>query len=94
MTVRVRLAEVLRPHAGGAGTVELDVPPSATIGELLDVLAACHPALGRRIRNEEGAVRTHVNVFVGADNIRDLDGQATAVPPGAEVSVLPAVSGG
>jgi molybdopterin synthase sulfur carrier subunit len=39
-------------------------------------------------------VRQHVNVFVGPDNVRDLDGLSSVVPPGVEVSVLPAVSGG
>jgi sulfur-carrier protein len=39
-------------------------------------------------------VRTHVNVFVGEDNVRDIDGLATPVPAGVDVTVLPAVSGG
>jgi len=67
-------------------------PP--TIGAVIDALAAAHPAVGRRLRDEAGALRRHVNVFVGADNARDLDGVATEVPEGTEVSVLPAVSGG
>ena len=36
----------------------------------------------------------HVNVFVDADNIRDLDGLATPLQPGQELSILPAISGG
>ncbi len=51
-----------------------------------------HPAVGRRIRDEAGAVRRHVNVFIGDEKVRDLED--TAVPEGAEVTVLPAVSGG
>jgi molybdopterin converting factor small subunit len=94
VTVRVRLAETLRPHAGGAGRGELDHGAGATGGQVLDALERLHPAVGRRVRDETGAVRQHVNVFVGSDNVRDLDGLATAVPSGADVSVLPAVSGG
>lgn len=94
MTVSVRLAETLRPHAGGAGHVELDLGDGATVAQVLDALAEAHPPVGRRVRDESGAVRQHVNVFVGPDNVRDLDGLASVVPPGVEVSVLPAVSGG
>nr|MDQ3757045.1 MoaD/ThiS family protein [Actinomycetota bacterium] len=78
----------------GAGCVEVDVAAPATVGAVLDALAAAHPSVGRRLRDEAGALRRHVNVFVGPDNIRDLDDVGTAVPEGSEVAVLPAVSGG
>jgi molybdopterin converting factor small subunit len=81
-------------HAGGASTVEVDVPARATVGAVLDAIAELHPAVGRRVRDEAGVLRRHVNVFVGPDNARDLDGIETVVPDGAEVAVLPAVSGG
>lgn len=90
----VRLAAALRPHAGGVACVEVDVPAPATVGAVVDALAAAHPAVGRRIRDEAGALRRHVNLFVGQDNARDVDGEDTVVPEGTEVSVLPAVSGG
>ena len=94
MKVVVHLAAALRAHAGGASAVTLDVTEPATVEAVLDALAAEHPAVGRRLRDEVGSVRRHVNVFVGSDNARDLDGMATVVPDGTEVSVLPAVSGG
>ena len=94
MTVSVRLAETLRPHAGGAAHVELDLDVGSSVVEVLDALDAALPAVGRRVRDESGAVRRHVNVFVGSDNVRDLDGLASVVPAGVEVSVIPAVSGG
>jgi molybdopterin converting factor small subunit len=88
------LAAALRQHAGGAACVEVEVTAPPTIGAVLEAVAAAHPAVGRRVRDEAGALRRHVNVFVGPDNARDLDGVDTVVPEGAEVSVLPAVSGG
>ena len=90
----VRLAAGLRPHAGGATCVEVEVAGPPTVAAVLAALAAAHPAVGRRMRDESGVLRRHVNVFVGPDNARDLDGEDTVVPDGAEVSVLPAVSGG
>jgi molybdopterin converting factor small subunit len=90
----VRLASGLRAHAGGAGRLELDVAPPVTVAAVIDAISATHPAVGRRVRDEAGTLRRHVNVFVGADNARDLDGLATVVPEGVDVAVLPAVSGG
>ena len=94
MTVSVRLPAPLRPVAGGRAVLELEVDGSADVAGLLDRLAESHPALERRLRDEQGLLRPHVNVFVGPDNIRDLAQLGTTVPDGAEVTVLPAVSGG
>ena len=94
MKVVVRLASALRTHAGEAHCVELDLAPPVTVAAVIDALAEAHPAIGRRVRDEAGTLRRHVNVFVGADNFRDLDDLETVVPEGTEIAVLPAVSGG
>ncbi|MCP2342317.1 ubiquitin-like small modifier protein 1 [Actinomadura rupiterrae] len=94
MKVTVRLPGALRDIAGAPAAVPLDLPPGATVGDALAALAGALPAVGRRVRDETGALRPHVNVFVGSDNIRDLAGTATPLDDGAELHVLPAVSGG
>ncbi|MFI6676374.1 MoaD/ThiS family protein [Kribbella sp. NPDC050470] len=88
MAIAVKLPTVLRPFAGGAERVEAD---GATVGE---VVAALDPVLRRRLTDEQGAVRRHVNIYLGDDNIRDLDGLGTAVQDGDELVVLPSVAGG
>jgi molybdopterin converting factor small subunit len=65
-----------------------------TVNSVLDSLAATHPALERRVRDETGRTRVHVNLFVDDDNIRDLDGVETTVADGSDVSIIPAISGG
>lgn len=92
--VVVRLASALRVHAGDASRLELDLPGPVTVGAVLDAVLAAHPAVGRRVRDEAGTLRRHVNVFVGPDNTRDLGGLSALVPAGAEVSLLPSVAGG
>lgn len=94
MKVSLRLPSVLRPYAGGSAVVSVEVDEPATLADVLDRLEAQHPGVGRRLRDEQGALRPHVNVFVGADNVRDLEGLRTEVTPASELSVLPAVSGG
>jgi molybdopterin synthase sulfur carrier subunit len=95
MQVRVRLPTQLRNLAAGASSVVIVVDSTpVTVGSVLDSLAATHPALERRVRDEAGRTRVHVNLFVGADNIRDLDGVQTTVAEGSDVSIIPAISGG
>jgi MoaD family protein len=93
--VTVRLPAALRELARGekAIEVELDDGP-ATVATVLDALATRLPAVERRIRDEAGLLRRHVNVFVGDTNIRDGAGLAEPLPAGAEIQVIPAVSGG
>jgi len=93
--VTVRVPGALREFSGGERQVVVDVPAGdPSVAAVLDLLSRSHPALERRIRDETGALREHVNVFVGSDNVRDLDRLSTVIPAGAELIVLPAVSGG
>jgi sulfur-carrier protein len=94
MEVSVRLHGVLREHAGGRSSVDIPLADGATVGELLDVLAERIPAVERRIRDETGTLRRHVNLFVDAQQVRALGGVDYPLRDGAEVLVLPAVSGG
>jgi sulfur-carrier protein len=96
VTVEVRLAGPLRPYADGAAVARVEVPPEAapTIRELLERLERRHPGLVGRVRDERGVVRRHVNVFVGADHMRELGGLEATLDGRQPVSILPAVSGG
>jgi molybdopterin converting factor small subunit len=95
MDVRVRLPTQLRNLVAGASSVVVVVDSTpVTVTSVLDSLAAKHPALERRVRDETGRTRVHVNLFVDADNIRDLDGVDTTVAAGSDVSIIPAISGG
>ncbi len=94
LTVVVRLASALRSHTGGAPCIELDLPSPVTVGSVIEAISKAYPAVGRRLCDETGMLRRHVNVFIGSDNARDLDGTGTIVSEGTEVTVLPAISGG
>lgn len=72
------------------GTRGGEVYSSADDGDSWQLAAA----LERRIRDEQGRVRVHVNLFVGAENVRGLAGVATELRAGDEVSILAAISGG
>jgi sulfur-carrier protein len=95
VTITVRLPGALRELVNGQRTLSVELAAEdGTVGGLLDALADHWPAVERRIRDETGRLRPHVNVFVGDLNIRDAAGQREPLTDGAEVYVIPAVSGG
>lgn len=91
--VTLHLPSSLAEVAGGERSWVL-APPPADVGALLDEVATRNPALARRIRDETGAVRRFVNVYVDGDDVRHAQGTATPLRAGCEVHVLPSVAGG
>ncbi|MEU1735488.1 molybdopterin synthase sulfur carrier subunit [Streptosporangium sp. NPDC020145] len=63
-----------------------------TLGAALDTLCRTHPSLERRLRDDHGRMRRHISVFVCGENARGLGGLACALPPAAEVHLLPVLS--
>ena len=94
MTVRVVLPGYLADLAGGQKQVEVDVAGGSPLAAVLDGLAAGRPLLDRRIRDETGALRRFVNVYVDGEDVRFTSGVRTPVDDGALVQVLPSVAGG
>jgi molybdopterin converting factor small subunit len=93
MTISVVLPHALTPYSRGSGTLVVD-GPCATVADALASVAARWPAVTDRVLTEQGELRRHVNVFVGEESIRFMDGLATTVPDGATITIVPAVSGG
>lgn len=91
MAITVHVPGALRSYCGGVSRITLSAP---TVRVALERIEASHPSLHRNICDETGAVRRHINLFVNTTHIRDLAGLDTALSPGDEVLVVPAVSGG
>ncbi len=90
-TITIRIPAPLRDCCGGASVLHLS---AASVRAVLEELERRHPKLYRSICDETGAVRRHVNLFVNTSHVRERDGLDTALVPGDEVTILPAVSGG
>ena len=93
MAISVVLPHALTPYSRGSGTLVLDAR-CATVADALAAVAERWPAVADRVLTEQGELRRHVNVFVGEESIRFLDGLATTVADGATIMIVPAVSGG
>lgn len=89
MTVRVVLPDALvRLFPGASSRVTVE---AATVAELFEALDALWPGMRDRLADSRPAIRRHINVFVAGERAADL---RTPIPPGAEVFVITAVSGG
>ncbi len=93
MSVEVVLPGVLADLAGGRRRLRVQ-PVPGTVAGVLDALATASPVLERRIRDEAGALRRFVNVYVDGEDVRFAAGVHTPVRDGAVVEVLPSVAGG
>ena len=90
-TITLHVVGPLRTYCAGAA----QLPISAhTVRAALEDLERSQSALYRNVCDETGKVRKHLNVYVNADNMRDLDGVNTPLMPGDVLTILPAVSGG
>jgi sulfur-carrier protein len=94
VSVEVVLPGSLADLTGGVKHLHVVDVPGGTVGALLDLLAAQHPLLGRRIRDETGSLRRFVNVYVDGEDVRYDGTLAAAVRDGAVVQILPSVAGG
>lgn len=92
--ISLLLPSVLQPLAGGQSVLTAPADGPVTVGNLLDALAPDYPVLGRRLRDETGALRRFVNIYVNGDEVRRLQGLDTRVAPGQEVLVIQSVAGG
>ncbi|MBB4663375.1 ubiquitin-like small modifier protein 1 [Conexibacter arvalis] len=90
MAVTVKIPTQLRAATGGAATASVE---GGTVGEVLDALYVQFGELRDRIA-DDGGLRRFVNVYIGGEDIRFLNGLETTVSDGDEVTILPAVAGG
>ncbi len=89
--VTIHVTAPLRQYCAGAARLQV---AAGTVKEALGLLERNQAALYRNLCDETGALRPHLNVFVNADNTRDLEGVDTTLTAGDVVTFLPAVSGG
>ncbi len=91
MPVTVIIPTTLRMFTEHRSETELE---GRTVGEVITALSDEYPETKKVLYGEDGHLREFINVFVGADNIRDLQGYETPVKDGDEIMLIPAIAGG
>ncbi|HVK48872.1 MAG TPA: MoaD/ThiS family protein [Pseudobacter sp.] len=67
---------------------------AVNIQQTVDELTLNFPDLKKHLLDDQGQIRSFVNIFVGNDDIRDLQQEKTAVQPDTVISIVPAIAGG
>jgi molybdopterin synthase sulfur carrier subunit len=91
MPTTVRIPTPLRKLTGENEVVTAE---GTTIAEILTSLDTSYPGLNERLCDESGEVRRFVLIYVNDEDIRHLNGKATVVKEGDEISIVPAIAGG
>ncbi|GAA2182594.1 hypothetical protein GCM10009785_22510 [Brooklawnia cerclae] len=87
----VTIPSVLRTYTARQSRLTV---PGATVEEVVSTLAASYPDLAPHILDDRGDLRSFVNVFVGEQDIRSLDGVTTHVDDDSAILLVPAIAGG
>jgi sulfur-carrier protein adenylyltransferase/sulfurtransferase len=91
MSVTVSIPTPLRSFTAGLDTVQL---PGDTVGQVLDGLMAAHAGLKRHLLQDDGRLRSFVNLYLNETDIRHLSSVATPVRPGDVLTIVPSIAGG
>ena len=91
MSASVKIPTPLRKVTNGESLVTVE---GSNVREMIEELERQFPGMRERLCDDDGALRRFVNVFVGDEDIRFLEGLETTLEEGAQVSIVPAVAGG
>ncbi len=87
----IHIPTPLRPFTDGKASVSV---AGGTVSEALASLLAAHPGLAKHLRDDSGKLRSFVNIYLGDEDIRFLDGEGTALSANAELTIVPSIAGG
>lgn len=92
-TVRVdiRIPTPLRAYTAGRTAVPVS---GATVGDALQALVEAHPELKPHLYNDEGRLRSFVNIFRNDEDVRHLEREETPLREGDDLSIIPSIAGG
>jgi molybdopterin converting factor small subunit len=91
MSLKVVIPAPLRKFTSGAELVEVE---ATTVKEVLDRVDSRFPGFRDSVCDESGSLRRFINIYYNGEDVRFLENLATPVQDGAEVAIVPAISGG
>lgn len=87
----IRIPTPLRSYVKGQAEVSVT---GSTAGQAFESLLSQFPAMRPHLTRPDGSLRPFVNLFLGADNLKDLQGLDTPLAPEDELKLIPSIAGG
>ncbi|MFW9854955.1 MAG: MoaD/ThiS family protein [Candidatus Thorarchaeota archaeon] len=91
MEIVILIPTPLRPYTDDQKAITLT---GNTVGDILEQLTVRFPRLGKHLYNEDGNLRSFVNVYLNDEDIRYLDNEKSIVKNGDTISIIPSIAGG
>ena len=91
MSVTIRIPTPLRKVTNGADKAEVE---EGSLSSIMSSLDTQFPGIQGRLCNDDGSLRSFVNIYINGEDVRFLDGLNSEAKSGDEVSIVPAVAGG
>jgi molybdopterin converting factor small subunit len=87
----LKIPTPLRPYTNGQAEVAVN---GGTVASAMSSLVGQYPALKPHLYSETGELRAFVNVFLGENNIKDLQGLETPIGENDRLILIPSIAGG
>ena len=91
MSVQIHIPTPLRSYTDSHASVTVS---GNTVGEALAALLNSYPRLQKHLYDSKGRLRSFVNLYLGDEDIRQLDGLDTDLDDGDELTIVPSIAGG
>ena len=87
----IEIPTPLRPYANDKAVVNVK---GTTVSAVLDDLIQTYPVLEKHLKDKKGNLRSFVNIYLGDEDIRSLDGMDTEVESDDALVIIPSIAGG
>jgi len=87
----IKIPTPLRPYTANQAQISVS---GNTVGAALTDLTTQYPELRQHLFSTGGDLRNFVNVFLGEDDIRFLDGLNTEIESDTNLRIIPSIAGG
>lgn len=87
----IEIPTPLRPYANNQAVVNVN---GETVEAILTDLIVQFPSLEKHLKDKKGKVRSFINIYLGDEDIRSLEGLGTEVEPGDALVIIPSIAGG
>lgn len=88
--ITLKIPTPLRQYTSGQAEVEVS---GSNVNEAMRDLVGQYPALEQHLYTD-GEMRAFVNIFLGQDNVKDLQGTDTPLGEEATLRIIPSIAGG
>lgn len=88
---KIKIPALLRPYTNGSKEVDVE---AENVNTALDSLCKLYPNLGKNLYNNKGKLHSFVNISLGDNHIKELEGLETPLKEEDHIQIIPSISGG